>query len=308
MRKAFIEALVELADRDPRVVLLTADLGFTVVEEFARRNPDRFLNVGVAEQNMIGVATGLATRGFIPFCYSIATFASMRPYEQIRNGPVLHRLPVRIVGIGGGFAYGSAGITHHALEDIGLARLQPGLSVIAPAEDRQASEALRRTYDLPGPVYYRVGKDPISVVELDGRFRPGRLELIGEGGEVLLMTYGAITKNVVEAAARLERGGTSTNVAVVACLQPLADDELAQAIAGRRLVVTVEEHYRTGGLGSLVAEHLASTAGSVPLLRLGVDRALTGRTGSESWFRQKFGLTPVAIDAAACQALQSLAV
>ena len=134
MRSEFIRSLVALAERDPRVVLLTGDLGFTVVEDFAERFPQRFVNVGVAEQNMLGVATGLAEAGFVPFVYSIATFATMRPYEFIRNGPLLHGLPVRVVGVGGGLDYGNNGITHYALEDVALMRVQPKMMVVAPAD------------------------------------------------------------------------------------------------------------------------------------------------------------------------------
>ena len=118
MRRAFVRTLVELAAANPRLLLLTGDLGYNALEPFAERFPDRFFNAGVAEQNMVGMATGLAEAGFIPFCYSIVTFASLRPYEFIRNGPVLHRLPVRIVGMGGGFDYGPQGATHHGLEDL----------------------------------------------------------------------------------------------------------------------------------------------------------------------------------------------
>src|SRR5258708_10366625 len=120
MRAAFIHALVELAAHDPRILLLTADLGFMALEPFAQRFPGRLFNMGVAEQNMVGAATGLAEAGFIPYVYSIVTFATLRPYEFIRNGPVLHQLPVRIVGMGGGYEYGPAGATHHGLEDIGV--------------------------------------------------------------------------------------------------------------------------------------------------------------------------------------------
>src|SRR5256712_11111775 len=127
MRRAFVNTLVELAERDPRILLLTGDLGYVALEPFAERFPDRFFNVGVAEQNMVGLATGLAEAGFTPFVYSIATFASMRPYEFIRNGPVLHELPVRIVGMGGGLDYGPNGMTHYALEDVALMRAQPEL-------------------------------------------------------------------------------------------------------------------------------------------------------------------------------------
>src|SRR5205807_8481796 len=152
MRRAFTNMLVELAEHDPRIMLLTGDLGYLALEPFSERFPDRFFNVGVAEQNMVGLATGLAEAGFIPFVYSIVTFASLRPYEFIRNGPILHRLPVRIVGVGGGFEYGSAGTTHHALEDLGVMRTQPGLTVIAPADSQQTRTAMRRTWDLPGPI------------------------------------------------------------------------------------------------------------------------------------------------------------
>src|SRR5437763_8683060 len=120
MRRAFINTLVELAESDPRILLLTGDLGYLALEPFSERFPDRFFNAGVAEQNMVGMATGLAEAGFTPYVYSISTFASMRPYEFIRNGPVLHRLPVRIVGIGEGVDYGHNGMTHYALEDIAL--------------------------------------------------------------------------------------------------------------------------------------------------------------------------------------------
>src|SRR5438477_3970004 len=129
MRRAFTNTLVELAEHDPRIMLLTGDLGYLALEPFSERFPDRFFNVGVAEQNMVGIATGLAEAGFIPFVYSIVTFATLRAYEFIRNGPILHRLPVRIFGIGGGFEYGSGGPTHYGLEDVAVMRTQPGISV-----------------------------------------------------------------------------------------------------------------------------------------------------------------------------------
>jgi transketolase len=157
MRATFVKTLTELAGQDERVVLLTGDLGYTVLESFIEAHPKRFFNAGVAEQNMIGMATGLAEAGFLPFTYSISTFAALRGYEFLRNGAVKHHLPVRVVGIGGGFEYGSAGLSHHGLEDLGAMRLQPGLRVIAPADAAQARAALLATWDGPDPIYYRVG-------------------------------------------------------------------------------------------------------------------------------------------------------
>src|SRR2546430_13511332 len=179
MRRAFINTLVELAEHDPRIMLLTGDLGYLALEPFSERFPDRFFNAGVAEQNMVGLATGLAESGFIPFVYSIATFAALRPYEFVRNGPVLHNLPVRIVGTGGAFDYGTAGPTHHALADLGIMRMPPGLAVICPAGAQQTTSARHATWGLPGPLYFRAGKDETTCVPgLDGRFRLGGAELV----------------------------------------------------------------------------------------------------------------------------------
>ena len=162
---------------DSRVMLLTGDLGFMVLEPFAERFPDRFVNVGVAEQGMIGFATGLAEAGLIPFAYSIGTFASLRPYEFIRNGPLLHSLPVRIVGVGSGLDYGHNGVTHYALEDVAVMRAQPDMTIVAPADPQQVSTAMHASTEIAGPIYFRIGKTSTPVPGLEGRFELGRLEL-----------------------------------------------------------------------------------------------------------------------------------
>src|SRR5204862_7542550 len=145
-----------------------------------------------------------AWSGYVPFVYSIVTFATLRPYEFIRNGPLWHRLPVRIVGVGGGFEYGPQGLSHHGLEDVGVMRVQPGMTVVAPADHRQMATALRATWDLPGPVYYRIGKDDRTTVPgLDGRFALGRAERLGDGPDVALVAAGAAATEAVAAAAGL---------------------------------------------------------------------------------------------------------
>ena len=213
MRHALIETLVALAERDPRVVLLTGDLGFTVVEPFADRFGDRFVNVGVAEQNLVGVATGLAEAGLVPFTYSLASFTALRPYEFVRNGPVLHHLPVRLIGVGGGFDYGVQGATHHGLEDLGVLRLLPGLTVLAPADTAQLVRAVEATWDLPGPVYYRVAKtDPPPVPGLDGRFRLGRAEVLAEGTDVALLATGTAAGAAVAAGELLRAEGVGERI------------------------------------------------------------------------------------------------
>src|SRR5437868_9843121 len=252
LRRTFVDALAELAEQDERVVLLTGDLGFTVVEPFAERFPERFFNVGVAEQNMVGLATGLAEAGFHPYVYSIATFATMRPYEFIRNGPAHQRLPVRIVGVGGGLVYGVNGITHYALEDLALMRVQPEMTVVAPADHLQARTAVAALADVLGPVYFRLGKDEVSVVPgLDGRFTLGRAEMIGEGGDVLFVATGAIACEAAGAVEALRAQGIESSLLVVAGLSPPPVMHLAEVLDRFPLALTVEAHYLTGGLGSL---------------------------------------------------------
>ena len=292
MRTPFVKALTELAERDSRVLLLTADLGYLVLDPFVERFPNRFLNIGVAEQNMIGVATGLAEAGFIPFVYSIVPFAVLRPYEFIRNGPVQHRLPVRIVGVGEGLEYGHDGLSHYALEDIGAMRLQPELAVIAPADYQQAQEALIATWDWPGPVYYRLGKNEKDTAPgLDSRFEIGRAQFIGDGGDLLIVVMGSVIHETMRAVESLTSLGVSCTVMVVASVSPAPLDDLADALARFHLALTVEAHYVTGGLGSLVSEVIAERGLNCRLVRCGMKTMPDGVSGSQGYLYQEAALS-----------------
>ncbi|HEY8406979.1 MAG TPA: transketolase C-terminal domain-containing protein [Gaiellaceae bacterium] len=295
MRAEFVETLAELAERDPRIVLLTGDLGFGVLESFSDRFPDRFYNVGVAEQNMIGVATGLAESGMIPFVYSIATFASMRPYEFIRNGPVLHQLPVRIVGVGGGFEYGNNGATHYALEDVGVLRLQRGLTVVVPADTAHARSALAQTYELRRPIYYRVSKGGPPLPGLEEDFELGRLTRLRAGRDVALIALGPIVAGALSAADQLAADGVDAAVAVVESFNPSPAEDLADFLSDIPLAVTVESHFVDGGLGTLVAEVIAEHGLSTRLRRCGIEDLPRGMTGSQAFLEQHFGLSAAAI-------------
>jgi transketolase len=300
LRGHFISHLAALAERDARVILLTADLGYMAVEPFADRHPDRFFNTGVAEQNMVGLATGLAEAGFIPFVYSIAPFATLRPYEFIRNGPILHRLPVRIVGVGGGMEYATNGLTHYALEDVGALRIQPSLTVVVPADHQQAVTALDATWNLPGPIYYRLGKDDKRVVPgLNGRFARGQAERVRDGHDLLLVSMGAISSEAVAAAELLSRQGVEASVMVVASLNPAPVNDLAEALSRFSAVLTVEEHYRDGGVGSLVAEVIAERGIRCRLRRCAVDATPDRVTGSHRYMLQASGLCGDQVAAAA---------
>jgi transketolase len=291
MRNAFAQQMCELCERDEPVVLLTGDLGFNVFEEFAERFPERFINVGVAEQNMVGIATGLAEAGFIPFAYSIATFASMRPYEFVRNGALLHRLPIRIVGVGAGFDYGVNGITHYALEDVAVMRAQPEMTVIAPADREQAGAALRAIWDLPAPLYLRLAKGGQQVPGLGGRFRLGESELIREGDDLALVALGSSAVAAVEAAELLADRGLNASVAVTSTLRREADPELADLLSRVPLAITVEAAYRSGGLGSALAELAAERGAACRVVRCGVERMPHGVSGSQGYLEDAFGLS-----------------
>ena len=290
MRGESAHGLTELAERDSRVVLLTGDLGFTVWEAFAERHPDRFYNVGVAEQNMLGLATGLAEAGYVPFAYSIATFASMRPYEFLRNGAVLHRLPVRLVGVGAGFDYGPNGVTHYALEDVGLMRLQPELAILTPADPAQCTSALRASSDLDGPLYFRLGRASEPVAGLQGRFSLGHLDLIGDGTDVALIALGTMAGEAVAAADELAAEGIDATVAVVSNLAPAPVADLEALVDRVALTVTVESHYVVGGIGALVAEVMAEIGAPCRLVRAGVRAMPRGETGPSAFLNARHGI------------------
>jgi transketolase len=286
VRNAFVGAVQELAEDDPRVVFLTGDLGFMVLEPLAERLRERFVNVGVAEQNMLGLATGLAEAGMVPFVYSIGTFASMRPYELIRNGPLLHLLPVRIVGVGAGLDYGHNGVTHYALEDVAIMRAQPGMTVIAPADPAQAVAAARASVDVDGPIYFRVGKTNTAIAELGGHFELGRLSLIGDGRDLAILALGSIATEAVEARELLERQGIDATVAVISSVQPAPVEDLLALLSDTPLAVTVEAHYPTGGIGSLVAEVISEHGLTCRLRRRAVAAMPRGLTGTLEYLKE----------------------
>lgn len=285
MRTAFARALHELMAQDPRIWLLTADLGFSVLEPFAREFSDRFVNVGVAEQNMTGVAAGLAHSGKIVFTYSIANFPSLRCLEQIRNDVVYHELDVKIVSVGGGYAYGAAGYSHHGLEDLAVMRALPGMTVLAPADPHETEALTRALVRRRGPAYLRLGKagEP-CVHERTPDVHIGRAIELRRGSDVTLISTGGMLRRTLDVATRLERDGYSVGVLSMHTVKPL--DRAAVELAARetRCIVTVEEHSITGGLGSAVAEVLASMrAPRARLERFGVPDELSSRIGSQEY-------------------------
>jgi transketolase len=294
-----------LAAADERIILLTGDLGYMVMEPFREKFPQRFINAGVAEQNLIGMATGLAEAGLRPYTYSIATFASLRPFEFIRNGPVLHQLPVRMVGMGMGFEYGRGGPSHYALEDIGALRTFPGLTIVIPADSQQTAAALRATADLPGPVYYSLGKDDSAFVPgLEGRFTLGRVQVVTAGGDIAIIAMGSIASEAVAAAAMLGGQGIGAAVIVVSSYNPDPENDLAHHLSRFRHAISVEAQTISGGLAAFTGMTIARNGLSCRLHPLAVCEAPDGTTGSPGERWRKYGLDREGIVRTAMEALR----
>jgi transketolase len=215
----------------------------------------------------------------------------LRPYEFIRNGPIQHRWPVRIVGVGGGFDYGTNGLSHYGLEDIAVMRAQPGIQVIAPADAQQTRTALLRAWNLPGPVYLRIGKDDRPIVPgLGGKFELGRVQSLSDGSEVLIVAMGSVAMEAAAATQALREKNVSCGLAILAHLNPAPVEHLATLLANVPLVLTVEAHYCTGGAGSLVAEVIAERGLRCRLVRCGVRELPEAISGSARFHHQKHGL------------------
>jgi len=306
MRAAFSQTLADLAAHDPRILLLTADLGYMALEPFAEKYPDRFFNVGVAEQNMLGLATGLAEAGFIPYVYSIVPFATLRAFEFIRNGPVAHQLPVRIVSVGGGLEYGNNGLTHYGLEDIGVMRTQPSLAIVTPCDVAQARAAIRATWNHPGPLYLRLGKnDRLEVPGLEGRFVLGRADVLQEGEDVLIIASGTAAIEALNASHALKLRQIGATVLAVSSLHPVPRADLLAALARFKTVLTVETHYITGGLGSLVCEVVAEERLDCKVIRCGVKQLPDGVTGSQALLHGVHGIASESLVATVVTALSA---
>jgi len=295
MRVKLVETLIELAEEDTTVILLTADLGFNVLEPFATRFPGRLINVGVCEENMVGLATGLALAGFTPYIYSIAPFAILKTLEFIRNGPTAHGLPIHILGIGDSFEYGTAGPTHHNVEDVAVLRPLNLIKILIPADQDQLVTMLKCNKNLPGPFYYRVSKDFTDTVPyLNGEFNYTYAQKIKGGSQLLFITSGIISAQVYEAAVELESHGISATVAIVSNFSPAPVKYLEDLLDTCDTVITVETHVPEGGLGSLIAEIITeSETLQNKLVRFAVQQpyTFTTTTGSRSWYLQSMGLT-----------------
>ena len=291
MRSAFIKTLFELAGKDPRVCLVVGDLGYSVIERFAETYPKQFVNAGVAEQDMIGIAAGMALTGKIVFTYSIANFATLRCLEQIRNDVCYHGANVKVVAVGGGLAYGALGMSHHASEDIAILRALPGMVVVAPGDPVEAECATRAITELDGPCYLRLGKagEPI-VHQTAPNFQLGKGIWVRQGRDITLISTGGMLETAVSVADALEKRGLAVGLLSMHTVHPLDIEAVITAAAESRYLITLEEHSIVGGLGSAVAEVIAERPGHAPLKRVGLRPSFNLEVGDQQYLKSLHGL------------------
>ncbi len=292
MRTAFIKTLFEMAQKDRRIMLVVGDVGFGVVTPFMEDLPAQFVNAGVAEQNMTGMAAGIALSGKIVFTYSIANFPTIRCLEQVRNDICYHDANVKIVSVGGGMSYGSLGITHHATEDIAIMRSLPNMVVVAPGDPIEARLATRAVMEHPGPCYLRLGRNGEPTVhrpEVD--FQLGKAILVREGKDLTFIVSGGLLPEVIAAADGLKKRGITARVLSMHTVKPLDREAVLTAARETPLIFTVEEHSIIGGLGGAVAEILMEADLShVGFKRIGLNDAFSKKVGDQNYLRAEYGL------------------
>ena len=294
MRNEFADELTKLGNDDPRVMMLSGDIGNKLFDKFRAAHPSRFINCGVAEQNMLGVAAGLAMSGLRPIAYTIAPFVTTRCLEQIRTDTAYHEVSVTVVSVGAGLAYAGLGPTHHACEDISFLRAIPNMKVICPGDAWEVRAALRAIMKQDGPVYLRMGKkgEPLIHPGPIEDFEIGKAITMRAGTDVCILSTGNILPEALHAAEDLAKYGVSAEVVSFHTVKPLDAVRLRSAFETFRLVVTVEEHSLIGGFGSAVAEWAVDHGAlGKPLLRIGTPDKFFKLSGEQEFAREQLGLT-----------------
>lgn len=296
MRDSFIRSLTQLLDTRDDVMVLSADLGFGIFDDIRARHSNRFINVGVAEQNMIGVATGLGLDGWTVFAYSIGNFPTLRCLEQIRNDAAYHEVNVTIVASGGGFTYGALGMSHHATEDLSIMRALPGVAVVAPCDAYESGQATLQLADRPGVGYLRIEKNvPFDTTDMATPFEIGKARTLRAGQDIVLFASGGIVAEALASADTLAADGVSVRVVSVHTLSPLDAELIAAGVGATRAVMTIEENTVSGGLGGAVAEVMADHGLARPFRRIGMQNAYSAVVGDQDYLRDYYALNAAAI-------------
>ncbi len=295
-RDGFGLGLIRAAEKDPNIVALCADLdGSLRLRNFAKKFPQRFIQVGVAEQNLVGVAAGLALTGKKPFIASFASFMPGRTYEQIRHSIAYSNLNVTIVGGHAGLATGPDGATHQMLEDIAMMRAMPNMTVVQPCNAEQAAQATQALAEYNGPAYLRLSRPKIKGINAPKNFEIGQAQILKQGLDITLIASGIVVKEALEAAQELAQQGISARVINLHTIKPLDQQKIFNAYQETKAIVTIEDHQIAGGVGSAVSEVIASELGrslkqAKPVIRIGVEDQF-GESGKKEKLYEKYGLT-----------------
>ncbi|MBQ4579867.1 MAG: transketolase [Clostridia bacterium] len=297
MRDAFTRALMREAAKDPKLTLVTGDLGFGVLKPFWETYPDQFVNAGIAEQGMTGIAAGLAMTGRTVLTYSIGNFPTLRCIEQIRNDCAYHNANVKVVCVGGGFVYGSLGMSHHATEDMAILRALPGVTVFTPGDPHEVEAIVPVMLNTPGTCYLRLGRggEPtLHAGPIEGYAAPKALTLRA-GKDVALLSAGGILTQTVGAAKLLEEQGVSAEVVSFPCLKPIDREKLIELSQRFKHIVTVEEHSIVGGFGSAVCEVIAEEGANCRVHRIGMEDVYSTIVGTQDYLRGEYRMDQKAI-------------
>lgn len=297
MRDSFVKTIYEVGKENNKVFLLVGDIGDYLLRDFRRDFPERFLNLGIAEANMMGVAAGLAMSGKIPFIYTITPFATARCYDQIRVDVCYQNSNVKIIGVGSGISYSIAGSTHHSLEDIAIMRALPNMIVISPADPLETQEAIRAVVKHKGPVYVRLtlATEPLNYEKVN-QYEIGKARLMRDGSDVGIIAAGELVGQALKAASQLESEGVSCRVINMHTIKPIDKEAIKKAVEENKAIITIEEHSIIGGLGSGVAEVIAEEKGSKVLFkRLGFKDVFCKDYGSKDYLLEQYGLSAAAI-------------
>jgi len=292
MRKAVIGHLTACAAKDKTVFLITGDAGFGVLDDYKIKFPDRFLNLGVAEQNMISFASGMALSGYRVFLYNIIPFLLYRCYEQVRNDICYQELPVTLIGIGSGVTYSPQGVTHYSIEDIAIARTLPNLTIFSPSDPIEAGLCVEYAMKSKNPVYIRIAKSGEPVIHKNALKSIEKPIVIKEGKGLAVLFHGSISNEVIKAIDRIEK-----NIAIISVpmIQPLDFKALKDKIKNIHTIMTVEEHFAEGGLGSIISEWIAKDRLPFKLIKLGIKNEFIHAIKDTAGMRNKYGIDSIGI-------------
>lgn len=292
MRDTFVRTLVQLAKENKNIELVTGDLGFGVLKPFWEQCPDQFTNAGIAEQNMTAVAAGMAMNGKIVFTYSIGNFPTLRCLEQIRNDCAYHNANVKIVCVGGGFVYGSLGMSHHATEDIAILRAVPNVAVICPADLVEAEAATKAIVNYPGTVYLRLGRGGEKRIhESIPEFVIGKAIKVRDGKRVAIFSTGAIFEEVTGANDILHQHGITPAIYTFPTVKPIDKEVIKDCAEKYEIIITCEEHNIIGGFGSAVAEVMCEIPHKAKLIKIGLNDCYSTKVGNQKFLREQYGLS-----------------